>query len=385
MSKTDYSLETLVVYHGSRPDPLHGSVTPPIYQSSTFAQTAPGEYKEFDYTRTDNPTRSVLQETLASLEGAKYGLAFASGMAAVDAVMSTLKTGDHLIAVDDIYGGTYRFLVDVVAKRGIEFDFVNMWNEENVRKAIKPNTKMIWFESPTNPLLNLIDIEMIARVCKEHNLISAIDNTFVSPYFQKPLSLGIDIVMHSVTKYINGHSDVVMGALMMNDNTIYEQTKYLQNAMGATPSPFDCFLVQRGIKTLAVRMKKHEENALKVANFLENHPKIENVLFPGLASHHHHELAKRQQTGFGGMLSFRVASDLEGTRRFLMSTKLFVLAVSLGGVESLVEQPATMTHFEMPKEVRESVGITDNLVRSSIGIEDADDLIKDLDQALAKV
>lgn len=385
MTKTKYNLETLVVYNGSRPDPLNGSVVPPIYQSSTFAQESPGVYKEFDYTRTDNPTRSVLQRTLADLEGAKHGLAFASGMGAVDAVFSLLQKGDHLVAVDDIYGGTYRLLVDVVSQRGIEFDFVNLRNEDNVRRAIRPNTKMVWFESPTNPLLNLVDIEMIARVCKEHGLVSAIDNTFISPIFQQPLSLGIDIVMHSVTKYINGHSDVVMGALMMNDDGLYNKTKYLQNAMGATPSPFDCFLVQRGIKTLGVRMRKHEDNAMAVARFLEGHPKIEKVFYPGLASHPQHALAKRQQKGFGGMVSFQVASDLEGTKRFLTSTQLFVLAVSLGGVESLVEQPATMTHFEMPRDVRESVGIFDNLVRASIGIEDPDDLIADLDQALDKV
>lgn len=385
MNENDYSLDTLLVYHGSRPDPLHGCVIPPIYQSSTFAQEAPGVYKEFDYTRTDNPTRSVLQKTLACLEGAKHGLAFASGMGAVDAAMSLLEAGDHLIAVDDIYGGTYRFMVDVLAKRGVTFDFVNMQKEENVRAAVKPNTKMIWFESPTNPLLNLIDIEMIARVAHENGALACIDNTFVSPYFQQPLRFGADIVMHSMTKYINGHSDVVMGALMMNDTALYDKCKYLQNAMGATPSPFDCFLVQRGIKTLGVRMERHEKNALAVAEFLSQHPKIERVYYPGLPSHPHHALAKKQQTGFGGMVSFQVASDLEGTKRFLMNTKLFVLAVSLGGVESLVEQPATMTHFEMPKEVRESVGIYDNLVRSSIGIEDANDLIKDLDQALGKV
>ncbi len=385
MSDHNYSLDTLLVYHGSRPDPTHGSVIPPIYQSSTFAQESPGVYKEFDYTRTDNPTRSVLQTTLAALENANHGLAFSSGMAAVDAAMSLLEAGDHLVAVDDISGGTYRFLVDVVAKRGITFDFVNMWAEESVEKAMRPNTKMIWFESPTNPLLNLIDIEMIVRVARRHGALACIDNTFVSPYFQNPLDFGADIVMHSVTKYINGHSDVVMGALMCNDKALYDKLKYLQNAMGATPSPFDCFLVQRGIKTLAVRMERHEKNALAIAQFLDKHPKIEKVYYPGLSAHSHHELAKKQQKGFGGMVSFQVASDLEGTKRFLMSTKLFVLAVSLGGVESLVEQPATMTHFEMPKEVRESVGIFDNLVRSSIGIESASDLIADLDQALSKV
>ncbi|HXH60550.1 MAG TPA: PLP-dependent aspartate aminotransferase family protein, partial [Fimbriimonadaceae bacterium] len=333
MNEKDLDLDTLLVYFGSRPDPLHGSVIPPIYQTSTFAQESPGVYKEFDYTRTDNPTRSVLQTTLAALESAKHALAFASGMGAVDAALSLFDAGDHIVFVDDIYGGTYRFAVDVLAKRGITFDFVNMRSEESLRNAMKPNTKLIWFESPTNPLLNLIDIEMVVRVAKEHGALTAIDNTFVSPYFQQPLKFGVDIVMHSMTKYINGHSDIVMGALMLNDDALYEKIKYLQNAMGATPSPFDCFLAQRGIKTLGVRMQCHQQNALKVAEFLEKHPKVEKVYYPGLPSHPHHALAKKQQTGFGGMVSFQVASDLEGTKRFLMSTKLFVLAVSLGGVD----------------------------------------------------
>lgn len=385
MNPDSLKLDTLLVYLGSRPEPLHGAVTPPIYQSSTFAQTAPGEYGMYDYTRTDNPTRTVLQDCLAVIENAKYGLAYSSGMAAVDGIMSILEAGDHLITGDDIYGGTYRYLVDVAAKRGITFDFIKIDKEENIEAAIKPNTKLIWFESPTNPLLNLVDIEMIARVGKRHKIWTAIDNTFMSSYFQKPLDFGVDIVMHSMTKYLNGHSDVIMGAAMFNDDKLYERIKYCQNALGPTPSPFDCFLALRGLKTLGVRMERHAVNAMKVAEFLEGHPKIEQSIFPGLASHPHHELAKKQMTGFGGMVSFRVKGDLEQTRKFLTSTKLFTLAVSLGGVESLIEQPATMTHFEMPKEVREAVGITDNLVRSSIGIEDPDDLIADLDQALAQI
>lgn len=382
---SEYTLDTLLVNLGSQPEPLHGAVTPPIYQSSTFAQRAPGEYDQFDYTRTDNPTRSVLQTMLAAAEGAKYGLAYASGMAAVDAVMGLLNAGDHIVTGDDIYGGTYRYLVDVAATRGITFDFIKVDQEDCLREAIKPNTKMIWFESPTNPLLNLVDIEMIVRVAKEKGVFTAIDNTFMSSYFQQPLKLGIDFVMHSMTKYLNGHSDVVMGAVMTNDDQAYERLKYVQNAVGATCSPFDCFLAIRGMKTLAVRMKAHAANAQKVAEFLEGHPKVEQAIYPGLPSHPHHELAKRQMTGFGGMLSFRVKGDLEQTRKLLTSTKLFVLAVSLGGVESLIEQPATMTHFEMPKEVREAVGLTDNLVRASIGIEDPDDLIADLDQALSTI
>lgn len=378
-------LDTLLVYLGSRPDPQHGAVTPPIFQSSTFAQTAPGEYGMYDYTRTDNPTRTVLQDLLAAIEGAKYGLAYSSGMAAVDGIMSVLKAGDHLITGDDIYGGTYRYLVDVAAARGITFDFIKIDDEANIEAAIKPNTRMIWFESPTNPLLNLVDIEMIARVGNKHGLITAIDNTFMSSYFQQPLSMGIDIVMHSMTKFLNGHSDVIMGAVMLNDDKLYERIKYCQNALGPTPSPFDCFLATRGLKTLGVRMERHAQNALKVAQYLEQHPKIEQSIYPGLPSHPHHELAKRQMTGFGGMVSFRVNGNLEQTRKLLTSTNLFTLAVSLGGVESLIEQPATMTHFEMPKEVRESVGITDNLVRASIGIEDPEDIIADLEQALSKI
>lgn len=380
----DYSLDTLLVNLGSQPEPQHGAVTTPIYQSSTFAQTAPGEYGKYDYTRTDNPTRCVLQDMLAAAERAKHGLAFSSGMAAVDCVMGLLKSGDHLITGDDIYGGTYRYLTDVASTRGITFDFVKM-EDECLRKAVKLNTKLIWFESPTNPLLNLVDIEMVVKVAKDHGLMTAMDNTFMSSYFQNPLALGVDFVMHSMTKYLNGHSDVIMGAVMTNHSEAFERLKYLQNAVGPTPSPFDCFLAIRGMKTLGVRMREHAKNAMKVAEFLEGHPKIAQVMYPGLPSHPHFELAKKQTSGHGGMVSFKVKSDVEGTKRLLTSTKLFTLAVSLGGVESLIEQPATMTHFEMPKEVREAVGITDNLVRASIGIESAEDIIADLDQALEKV
>ncbi len=380
----DMKLDTLVVYLGSRPEPQHGAVVPPIFQSSTFAQTAPGEYGEFDYTRTDNPTRSILQQTLAATENANFGLAYSSGMAAVDCVMSLLQAGDHLITGDDIYGGTYRYLLDVAAKRGIEFTFTKLNSTDDLDKALKPNTKMVWFESPTNPLLNLVDIKMIADWCKAKGLISAIDNTFMSPYCQRPLDLGIDVVMHSMTKFLNGHSDVVMGALMVNDEELYTRLKYLQNAIGPTPSPFDCFLVQRGLKTLCVRMERHVQNAQRVAEFLDQHAKVEEVLYPGLPSHPQYELGKRQMTAPGGMVSFRVKGGLEEALRVLKGTDVFTLAVSLGGVESLIEQPATMTHFEMPKEAREAVGITDNLVRLAIGIEDADDLMADLDQALNK-
>ncbi|MBL8067264.1 MAG: PLP-dependent transferase [Armatimonadetes bacterium] len=379
------SLDTELVYLGTRPCPLTGAVCPPVYQSSTFAQEAPGVYREFDYTRTDNPTRSVLQKMLAAAEGAEHALAFASGMAAVDCIFGLLEAGDHVITGDDIYGGTYRYLTDVAATRGVTFEFIKL-TEANLKEALsRTKTKLVWFESPTNPLLNLVDIEMVVRCAKEAGTWTAIDNTFMSSYFQQPLSFGVDFVMHSMTKYLNGHSDVIMGAIMTNRTDCYERLKFVQNAVGATCSPFDCFLAIRGMKTLGVRMRAHAENALKVATWLESHPKIEKVLYPGLPSSPHHGLAKRQMRGFGGMVSFYLKGDLEQAKRFLTSTELFTLAVSLGGVESLIEQPATMTHFEMPKDVREAVGITDNLVRASIGIEDADDLIADLAQALDKM
>jgi cystathionine beta-lyase/cystathionine gamma-synthase len=326
-----------------------------------------------------------LQETFATVEGAMHGLAFSTGIAAVDCIMNLLRSGDHVVTGDDIYGGTYRYLEDVAERRGITFDYVNMYDEAAVEAAIKPNTKMIWFESPTNPLLNLVDIEMVARLGKKHDVLTVIDNTFATPICQQPLGMGIDIVMHSATKYLNGHSDVIMGAVMVNDTELYDQLKSFQNAIGPTPSPFECFLAQRGLKTLAIRMQRHQENAMKVAQFLEQHPKVEEVLYPGLPGHRHHELAKKQMSGFSGMVSFKPKTDLEGTIKVLNATEIFILAVSLGGVESLIEQPATMTHFEMPEEVRKEVGITDNLIRLSIGIENADDLIADLDQALSVI
>lgn len=370
---------------GTRPDPQHGSVTTPIYQTSTFAQKAPGVYDQYDYTRTDNPTRTVLQTMLATIEGAKYGLAFSSGMAAEDCVMSLLPAGSHVVTSDDAYGGTFRYLMDVASIRGITTSFVNVADRSSLEAAIQPNTKLIWFESPTNPLMNLIDIKMVAEVGKKHGVMTCIDNTFGTSWCQQPLSYGVDVVMHSGTKFINGHSDVTMGALMLNDDDLYGRLKHLQNAIGATMSPLDTFLAIRGLKTYAVRMKAHCENGRKVAEFLAQHKNVERVNYPGLTTHPHHELAKTQMKDFGGMLSFLVKGDLEQTRKVLCSTKLFILAVSLGGVESLIEQPATMTHYEMPKSVREKVGIYDNLVRASIGIESADDLIADLDQALNSI
>jgi len=381
----NWSLETQLVALGTRPDPQHGSVTTPIYQTSTFAQKAPGVYDTYDYTRTDNPTRTVLQTMLEALEGARHGLAFASGMAAEDCVMSLLPAGSNVLTSMDAYGGTFRYLMDVASVRGITTTFVDVSDREALEAAIQPNTKLIWFESPTNPLMTLIDIEMVAEVGRKHGVITCIDNTFGTSWCQQPLSMGVDIVMHSATKFINGHSDVTTGALMVNDDELYAKLKHLQNAIGATLSPLDTFMVIRGLKTYALRMRAHCENGMKVAEFLEGHKNVEKVNYPGLQSHPQHELAKQQMKGFGGMLSFRVKGDLEQTKKVLCATKLFVLAVSLGGVESLIEQPATMTHYEMPKEVRERVGIYDNLIRISVGIESAGDLIADLDQALNSI
>jgi len=404
MSKDcNQSFETKVIHAGVEPDPLTGAVMTPIYASSTFAQSAPGVHKGYEYSRTDNPTRAALQAQLAALENGDKALCFASGLASTDAVLNLFQAGDHVIAGDDLYGGTYRLFEKVATFRGLQFDFIDMRNEELLRSKIRPETKLVWFETPTNPMLNVYDIKKIAGIAHEAGALCAVDNTFMSPFFQNPLDLGADIVMHSMTKYINGHSDVVMGCLVMNDRelkpprktwtdptfqapkTLYDRLKFLQNAVGAQTSPFDSFLVLRGIKTLAVRMERHGQNALKVAQFLEQHPKVERVLYPGLESHPGHSLASGQMRGFGGMMTFFLKADLEKTRTFLSTVKLFTLAESLGGVESLIEHPAIMTHASVPPEIRKQIGILDNLVRVSVGIENADDLIADLAFALSKV
>jgi cystathionine gamma-lyase len=377
--------ETKVIHAGVEPEPMSGAVMTPIFQTSTYAQASPGEHKGYEYSRTDNPTRTALQANLAALENAEHALVFASGLASTDAVLNLLKSGDHVVAGDDLYGGTRRLFSQVAANRGLEFEFIPMESEGALRGAIKANTKLIWLETPTNPLLKLIDLKMVAAVAKEKGIFTAVDNTFMSPYFQNPLDFGIDLVMHSMTKFINGHSDVVMGAVMLNDQARFERLKYLQNAIGAVPGPFDCFLVLRGIKTLAVRMQRHAENAAVVTRWLQGHSKIERVIYPGLESHPQHCLAQSQMRGFGGMATFFVKGGVEESRRLLSSVKLFTLAESLGGVESLIEHPAIMTHASVPADVRQVLGITDNLIRISVGIEAADDLIVDLDQALAKV
>jgi cystathionine gamma-lyase len=378
----DLSFETKVIHAGVEPDPQTGAVMTPIYQTSTYAQPSPGEHKGYEYSRTDNPTRTVLQTQLAELESGSHALVYSSGLAAIDCVLNLLKQGDHVVAGDDLYGGTYRLFTRVAQNRGIDFTFTSLSDEAKLHNAMRPNTKLVWFESPTNPMMSVVDVAMVARVAKEHGALSAVDNTFMTPFFQRPLELGIDLVMHSMTKYLNGHSDVVMGALMMRDKDLYERLKFLQNAIGATPGPMDSFLVLRGLKTLAVRMERHESNAMIIAKYLEEHPKIDRVLYPGLPSHPQHEIAKRQTSGHGGMLTFLLKGSLGEARRFLETVTLFTLAESLGGVESLIEHPAIMTHASIPADVRAQIGILDNLVRISVGIEGVDDLVADLDQAL---
>lgn len=375
--------ETLSIHAGQGPDPAYGAVMPPVYQTSTFAFKGVKEPGPFDYSRTGNPTRQALEECLAALEGGTQGCAVSTGMAAIATALMLFEAGDHLVVHDDLYGGTYRLLTKVVATKGIAVDFVNMRNLDALEAAIRPNTRAFWTETPTNPLMNLLDLSAIAAIARPRGIVTITDNTFLSPYFQRPLDLGIDIVMHSTTKYINGHSDVVGGALITNNQALGEKLVFLQNALGSCAGPWDCFLVLRGIKTLAVRMEAHNRNALAIAHWLQAHPGIAEVLHPGLPSHPQHELAQRQMSGYGGTFSFRVKGGEPEALAMLGKVKLFTLAESLGGVESLIEHPWTMTHTSMPEDVRRSVGITENLIRISVGIEHVDDLVADLEQALA--
>ncbi len=377
--------KTLAIHAGQGPDPAFGAVMTPIYQTSTFAFKGVNQPGPFDYSRSGNPTRKALENCVAALEGGTHGFAFGTGMAAEATVLAMLESGAHIIVHDDLYGGTYRLLTSVIAPKGVAIDFVNLRDIDAVKKAIRPNTKMIWIETPTNPLMNLIDLEAIASVAKEKGVLTVCDNTFLSPYFQRPLDAGVDIVMHSTTKYMNGHSDVVGGAVIVKDQALGEKLAFLQNALGTCAGPQDCFLVLRGLKTLAIRMEEHNKNALGIAHWLEKHPKVERVLHPGLESHPQHALAKKQMTGFGGTFSFCVKGGQEEAFRLLGGVKLLTLAESLGGVESLIEHPWTMTHVSMPEEFRKKMGITQNLIRISVGIEDLDDLIGDLDQAFKKV
>lgn len=381
----DLLFGTKAVHAGQDPRQwTHRPVIPPISMSTTFMQTAPAEHAGYEYSRSGNPTRNCLEKCIAALEGAKYGLCFASGLATTLNLTYLLKSGDNIICFDDVYGGTNRYFRVCAENMGVKTIFVDARNPENVRKAIKSNTKMLWMETPTNPTMKIVDIKAIADIAKNSSSspILVVDNTFMSSYFQRPLQLGADIVMHSLTKYMNGHSDVVMGAIATNNEDLYKRLLYLQNALGAVPSPFDCFLVNRGLKTLHIRMERHMENGLAVARFLEKHPMVEKVLHPGLPSHPQHELAKKQCSGFSGMVSFYVKGGREEAQTFIKNLKYITLAESLGCVESLVEIPSLMTHQSVPEEQREKLGITDNLIRMSVGLEAKEDILNDLNQAL---
>ncbi len=383
-SKT-YHFGTLAIHAGQSPDPQTGAVMVPIYQTSTYAQESPGKHSGYEYSRTDNPTRTAYQDCVAQLENGKYALAFASGLATSDAILRTLKPGDHVICSDDVYGGTFRLFDKVLSPLGIQFTFMDLSNLDQVRAQIRAQTKLLWIETPTNPMLKIFDIRALTDLAKKSGVFTIVDNTFMSSYFQKPLDLGADCVVHSVTKYMNGHSDVVGGVLVTRNLEFYQKVKFLQNAIGAVPAPFDCFLVMRGLKTLHVRMKQHEQNALKIAQFLADHPKVDRVIYPGLPSHPQHELAKKQMSGFGGMISFFIKGELKDARKVLETVQIFTLAESLGGVESLIEHPAIMTHASIPPENRKALGIHDQLIRLSVGIEDVQDLIDDLSHALASI
>jgi cystathionine beta-lyase/cystathionine gamma-synthase len=372
---------TIAIHAGNEPDPTTGSVTVPIYQTSTYAQDRLGEHKGYEYARTQNPTRSALEKNIAALEGARFGYAFASGMSATDAVLKLVKAGEHVILGDNTYGGTYRLFSRVLANYGVEFDLVDTSDATNLEKAFKPNTKMVFVETPTNPIMTVTDLQAVSDIAHANGAKVVCDNTFMSPYLQRPMEFGVDIVVHSTTKYLNGHSDSVGGFAALNDEEDASWVQFIQNSVGAILSPFDSFLVLRGTKTLAVRMEAHDKNGRAVANFLTEHPKIQKVYYPGLVSHPQHELAKRQQKGFGGMVAFETGS-LDNARKVLENVKICTLGESLGGVETLISHPATMTHASVPAEKRESLGITDGLVRISVGIEDIEDIIEDLDQAL---
>ncbi len=376
---------TRAIHAGQDPDPSTGAVMVPVYQTSTYAQASPGEHKGYEYSRTRNPTRTALEANLAALEEGKHGLCFASGLAATDTVLKLLKSGDHVVAGNDLYGGTYRIFERVYRAFGLDFTFVDSRVPEKVREALRPGTRLVWLETPSNPLLGITDIAAIADFCRARGVLVVVDNTFATPYFQQPLRLGADIVVHSTTKYLGGHSDVIGGALVLDDDALRERLAFLQNAAGGVPGPMDCFLVLRGTKTLAVRMDRHMENAARIAEFLAAHPRVARVYYPGLRSHPGHDLARRQMRGFGGMLSFVLAGESEAeARRVVSATRIFTLAESLGGVESLIEHPASMTHGSIPPVERARSGLSDGLIRVSVGIEDIEDLIDDLSQALAR-
>ena len=381
--KEKMHFNSAVIHGGQAPDKAYGAVMPPIYQTSTYAQTTPGGHQGFEYSRTHNPTRKALEQALASIEEGTYGLAFASGLAAMDAVLKLLQPGDEVLSTNDLYGGSYRLFTKVFEPLGLQFQFVGMQNTQTIEAAISKKTKLIWVETPTNPMMQVVDINAIATIAKEKNILLAVDNTFASPYLQQPLTLGADIVMHSATKYIGGHSDLILGSLVVNDDNLAARLAFIQNASGAVSGPMDCFLALRGIKTLAVRMQRHCENAKTIAHYLKNHPKIEKVYWPGFEDHPNHAVAKSQMKDFGGMLSFVTkGADYAAAITIVERLELFTLAESLGGVESLAGHPASMTHASIPKHVREQSGVVDALIRLSVGIEDVQDLIADLEQAI---
>ncbi|PIB36739.1 cystathionine gamma-synthase [Reichenbachiella sp. 5M10] len=374
---------TKAVHAGVKPDPTTGAIMTPIYQTSTYVQPSPGKHKGYEYSRSQNPTRDALQSNLAALENANHGLVFASGMAAIDSVLRLLKPGDEVLSSNDLYGGTYRLFTQIYQEAGIKFRFVNLLDLTRVSEHFNENTKMVWIETPSNPMMNIIDIKGLSGVCKKFNALFCVDNTFATPYLQNPIKLGADIVMHSVTKYISGHSDVVMGALMLNRDDLHEKLAFIQNSTGAVAGPQDCFLVLRGVKTLHIRMQRHCENGRRIAFFLKSHPKVKDVFWPGFEDHKNHDIAKRQMSDFGGMISFALKSDkIENAIALMENLKLFSLAESLGGVESLVGHPASMTHATIPREERLKSGLKDSLIRLSVGIEDAEDLVIDLEKAL---
>ena len=381
--KKKLRFNSATIHGGQFPDPAYGAVMPPIYQTSTYAQSSPGDHKGFEYSRTHNPTRSALERSIASIENGQHGLTYASGLAAMDAVMKLFSPGDEIISTNDLYGGSYRLFTKIFENYGLKFHFVDMHDPNHVAKYVNENTKLIWVETPTNPMMNIIDIKGMAALVKLKNILLAVDNTFASPYLQQPLDLGADIVMHSATKFIAGHSDVVLGLLVVNDDELQEKLAFIQNASGAIPGPTDSFLTLRGIKTLHVRMQRHSENGAAIANYLNQHSKIEKVYWPGFESHLNHQIAKDQMNDFGGMISFvPKGGDLATAIKIVEKMEVFTLAESLGGVESLAGHPASMTHASIPKEEREKSGVVDGLIRLSVGIEDAQDLIEDLEQAI---
>ena len=375
---------TRAIHAGVEPDPATGAIMTPVYLTSTYAQSAPGQHKGYEYSRSDHPTRAALEHNLAALEGVEYGLAFASGLAAESAVLHLLQTGDHVVATRDLYGGTYRLFERVWAKYGVEFSYADGEDIDALRRAFRPNTKLFWIETPSNPLLSIVDLRAACELAHAHGALAVVDNTFATPYLQQPFEFGADIVVHSTTKYLGGHSDVVGGALCVRERALYEQLKFYQNAVGAVPGPLDCFLVLRGIKTLALRMRQHCENARRIAEYLAQHPEVKQVRYPGLPTHPGHALARQQMRDFGGIVTMELHGGAARAMRFLSSTRLFTLAESLGGVESLMCHPATMTHASIPPEERARIGITDALIRLSVGVEDGDDLLEDLAQAIEK-